>query len=295
VNSTSLNNLVAARRVHSFLRTVLLLSFIVLLLTHVLPAQDNKASKIPVGEALAQWQRIRMSGKGETTDAPAPHPLSYFTANPFLRDDGGDLCVECIPGGLPRAEQTYVISSETRRLGTLAGFNIVQILYRVGPRSQSELAKVRWKSLLVQVGNDLYREIYHLQAYLTSSPELGSAEIVKVGHEEILATGDSDGGNGGGCFEAFWWFDSSGPHQLDFSQVRAAIVKHIPSGATFWMTCWAMHLDEGEIESSVQAGNARCRACDMLGSVTAHFQLHGAVAIPTDVRYAPTVSVADEP
>jgi hypothetical protein len=107
-------------------------------------------------------------------------------------------------------------------LGTLAGFSIVQILYRVGPRSQGEPAKVRWKSLLVQVGNDLYREIYHLQAYYIV-PELGSAEIVKVGHEEILATGDSDGGNDGGCFEGFWWFDSSGPHQLDFSQVRAAI------------------------------------------------------------------------
>lgn len=47
--------------------------------------------------ALAQWQRMVFSGKGESTDIPVAHSLSYFTANPFLRDDGNDLCAACTP------------------------------------------------------------------------------------------------------------------------------------------------------------------------------------------------------
>jgi hypothetical protein len=245
-----------------------------------------------VPPALTQWQRILISGKGESTDVPTSHPLSYFTTNPYLRDDGGDLCVECAPGGLAEAERRYVITSDVQRLGDLAGFPVVQILYKVGPRGAIEPAKIRWKFLLVQTGKDLYREIYHLQAYYIVPP-LQSAEIRKVGSEEVLATDDSDGGNGGGCFAGYWWFDSSGPHQLDFSQVKAAITKHVPSGATFWTTCWALHLDDEEINSPVQAGDAPCRACDVLGEVTAHFRLEGAVALPISVTYEGNSSGSD--
>jgi hypothetical protein len=233
---------------------------------------------------FAQWQRAVSSGKGTFTDVPAPHPLRYFTANPYLRDDGDDLCARCAPGRRPGAEREYVISSEVQRLGTLAGFPIVQILYRVGPRAEGKPANVRWKSLLVQVGEDLYREIYHLQAYYIVPP-LESAEIIKVGGEEVLATDDSVGGNGGGCWEEYWWFDSSGPHELDFSQVRTSIIEHIPSGANFQMSCWALHLGGEFIKSYVQKANPHCMACDMLGEVTADFQLHGALAVPTKVTY----------
>ncbi len=234
--------------------------------------------------AITDWQRMLISGKGEFTDIPAPHSLSYFTANPYLRDDGGDLCVQCAPGGLAKAQQHFVVASEVQRLGSLAGFPIVQILYRVGPRGTSEPAKIRWKFLLVQTGKDFYREIYHLQAYYVVPP-LKSAKIVNVGSEQILATYDSDGGSGGGCFEAYWWFDSSGPHQLDFSQVKAGITKHVPHGATFSMTCSALDLENEEIESPVQKTNARCRACDILGHVTVDLRLDRAVAVPVNIKY----------
>lgn len=246
---------------------------------------------VSVGSST-NWQRILISGKGESTDFPAPHSLSYFTANPYLRDDGGDLCVQCAPGALAEAQQHLVVTSEVQRLGSLAGFPIVQILYRVGARGTSDPAKIRWKFLLVQKGKDLYLEIYHLQAYYIVPP-LQSAQIEKVGNEQILVTSDSDGGKGGGCFEAYWWFDSSGPHQLDFSRVKAAIAEHVSSGATFWTTCWALHLEDEEIESSVQKRDARCRACDILGQVTAHFRLDGALAVPVSVRYVPNPSNAD--
>src|SRR5256884_9984488 len=53
----------------------------------------------------------------------------------------------------------------------------------------------------------------------------------------------------------------------------------------FWTTCWAMNLEQQEIKSVVQKGDARCHACDMLGEVTAHFRLHGAVAEPISVEF----------
>jgi len=235
---------------------------------------------------LAQWQRTVFSGKGQFTDVPTPHPLSYFTADPFLRDDGGDFCEVCTP---PDKER-YVITSEVQRLGTLAGFPLSEVLYRISSREKGEPAEIKWKSILVQTGDDSYREIYHLQASGGGPSTLTPAKIVKVGDEEVLATNDPDGGNGGGCWDAYWWFDSSGPHQLDFSKVRAAITKQVASGAFFWTTCWAMNLEQQEIKSVVQKGDARCHACDMLGEVTAHFRLHGAVAEPISVEF-----VADPP
>jgi hypothetical protein len=251
------------------------------------------ALAVGIGAALtparAQWWRIVFSGKGQSTDIPAAHPLSYFIANPFLRDDGGDLGLDT-PADRAKAAEKYIVTSEVQRLGSLAGFPIVQILYRVGPRGNGEPASIRWKFLLVQTGKDLYREIYHLQAYLTSSPPLESAEIIKVGEERILATDDSDGGNGGGCFEEFWWFDLSGPHLLDFSQVKAAITKSVPKGATFSTTCSALNLKDEEIQSFVQSGTARCRDCDMLGDVAVHFRLAGAAAVPTGVKYVANLS-----
>lgn len=241
----------------------------------------------------ARWQRVILSGKGESTDVPAPHALSYFTADPYLRDDGSELCVDCsTPAGRESASQHYGISSDVERLGTLAGYPIVQILYRVGARESREPPQIRWKSLLVQTGEGLYREIYHLQAFYLVPP-LRSAQIIKVGDERILATHDSDGGNGGGCIDAYWWFDSSGPHQLDFSRVKTAITKRVPSGANFWTACWALHLQDEKIESWVQKGDARCKACDVLGQVTAYFRLDRAVAVPVSVRYVPNPQKAN--
>jgi len=231
--------------------------------------------------ALAQWQRIVFSGKGEFRDVPAPHPLAYFTADPFLRDDGGDFCEVCTP---PDNER-YVITSDAHRLGTLASFPLLEILYRISSREKGEPAEIDWKSILVQTGDDSYREIYHLQFSGGGPSTLTSAEIVKVGDEEILATHDPDGGVGGGCWEGYWWFSLSGPHRLDFSQVSAAITKQVPSGSSFVTTCWAMNLDQEEINSGVQKGDARCRACDMLGEVTTRFRLRGAVAEPVSVEF----------
>jgi hypothetical protein len=235
----------------------------------------------------AQWQRILFSGKGESRDTPSAHPLDYFTSDPFLRDDGGDLYDDCDNCGTLKSKagsaKNYTASSAVHEVGTLSGFRIVEILYEFVDRRKPELDKMRWKSILVQTEPDKYVEIYHLQGYLRA--QLTPAKIVHVGDELVLMTQDSDGGNGGGCSEAYWWFDASGPHAIDFSPLVQEITKHVPAGSTFWSTCWALHLEEQEVRSYVQKANAKCRVCDFLGEVTAHFHLNGAVAEPTDVSF----------
>jgi hypothetical protein len=77
-----------------------------------------------------QWQRILLSGKGESRDTADAHPLTYFTSNPFLRDDGADLCDECrTEQGKAESAKNYTTSAEVHDVGTLAGFQVVTIFY----------------------------------------------------------------------------------------------------------------------------------------------------------------------
>lgn len=233
-----------------------------------------------------QWQRILYSGKGESRDTQSAHPLAYFTANPFLRDDGADFCDDCRTAkSKTESAKSYTVSTEMHDVGTLSGFRIVDILYQFIDHRRPELGKMGWKSILVQKGPDKYVEIYHLQASYTTA-RLTPSRLVHVGDEIVLMTQDSDGGNGGGCWEAYWWFTRSGPHAVDFSPLIQEITKHVPRGATFWTTCWALHLEKQEVHSYVQDANAKCRACDFVGEVTAHFRLNGAVAESTDVDFS---------
>jgi hypothetical protein len=180
--------------------------------------------------ATGQWQRLVFSGKGgsDVRDVPVEHPLSYFTANPFLRDDGDDLCVLCTPEGKAKSAQHYSIRTEVRTVGTLAGYRIVDVFYYVGSREMNaDLTDVKWKSILVQVGPDRFREIFHLSAFYTTV-SIAPSRIIQSGTERILATTDGDGGNGGGCWEGYWWFDKAGPHSLNFAGLSIAIEERVP-------------------------------------------------------------------
>ena len=109
------------------------------------------------------WQRVVISGKGQHTDFAKPHPLNYFTGDPFQRDDGGDFCLSCNPSDT----QNLVAAAEVQPTGELSGFKIFGIFYRFHNRQEAAFGPLKWKSLLVQTGPDLYVEIYHLQAYYT--------------------------------------------------------------------------------------------------------------------------------
>ena len=237
--------------------------------------------------ALGQWQRVVMSGKGQSRDVPAPHPLRYFTDNPFLRDDADDLCTACTPENKARSADQYSIQSTTKPVGVLAGFHIVDVLYQVSPRNGSTWigpGQVNWKFILIQVGPDRYREIFHLQAfYFTAS--LTPSRIIQSGGERVLATMDPVGGNGGECWEGYWWFDHAGPHALDFSRVETAIKNAVPGDTRFRMSCSNLDLASERISSGVQKSQFSCMACDFVGEVTARFRLRGPIAEPVAVNF----------
>lgn len=165
--------------------------------------------------ARGQWQRIVLSGKGEFDDIASPHPLSYFTRNSFLRDDSNEFCISCTPDDKAGSGRKYSVRTAINPVGTLADFPVVDLLYSITARNQPSGYKVTWKSILVQVSRDSYREIFHLQAFYTTA-SLKPSRIIQSGNEKILATVDSDGGNAGNCWEHYWWFDRSGPHSLNF-------------------------------------------------------------------------------
>jgi hypothetical protein len=236
--------------------------------------------------ANGQWVRVVFSGKGMNRDIPSPHPLTYFTANPFLRDDGNEFCVSCTPERAAKAAENYSIRAEVRSVGVLSGFRLLDVLYYVSSRSSPNDDMVKWKSILVQIGPDRYREIFHLQAFYTTV-SISSSRIVQSGTERVLVSEDSDGGNGGGCWEGYWWFDESGPHALDFSIIEAAIHARVPNNSTFGMTCSYLDLNSGRIRSPVQDSQARCHACGYLGAVTASFNLEGPILKLININFTP--------
>jgi len=236
--------------------------------------------------ASAQWQRVLFSGKGESSDVPSPHALSYFTGNPFLRDDGYDLCTACTPADRAQSAQKYAARSIVKPVGVLAGYRIVDVLYYLGKRENGNPTEVKWKSILVQVGPDSFKEIFHLQAFYTTV-SIGPSGIIQSGAERVLATMDSDGGNGGGCWEGYWWFDRAGPHSLDFSRLEAAIRQGVPEKTTFGASCAYLSLSSQQVRSWVQKFDARCLACDFVGEVTASFRLDGAAVQPVSVKFHP--------
>jgi len=236
---------------------------------------------LPAG---AQWNRTVFSGKGESQDIPTPHPLSYFTANPFLRDDGDDLCDLCTPEGRAKSALKYSLHVAVRPIGTLAGYRILDVLYDGSQREHPGQIEINWKSILVRVGPDRYKEIFHLQESGTDRP-IEPSSIVSSGGEQVLATMNSDGGNAGGCWEGYWWFDWSGPHALDFSRVETAVKNGVPDNTRFSIHCSDLDLKSGLARSGVQKSDAQCHACDWIGEVTAQFRLSGPIVEPISVDF----------
>jgi hypothetical protein len=238
--------------------------------------------------ASAQWRRVVLGGKGISDDISAVHPLTYFTSNPFLRDDGMDLCISCTAVGKAKSALRFDIRTELKPVGSLAGYQIFDVLYYISPKGEESSDQVKWKSIVVQVAPNRYREIFHLQNFF-SSTSINASRIVVSGTERVLASVDSDGGNAGGCYEAYWWLDASGPHALDFSRLVAAVQRGVPEDTAFSLTCSSLDLTSQQVRSAVQKKNARCHACDYVGFVTATFQLKGAVLLPTTVEFKPDV------
>ena len=224
--------------------------------------------------AQGQWRRVVFSGKGQYIDVASPHPLSYFTANPFLRDDADEFCEDCTPSGKAASSRKYTIRSMVKPVGVLAGYRVADVLYYPSAQANPNRAAAKWKSILVQVGPNRYTEIFHLQAFYTTI-SVGSSRIIQSGNEPVLVTMDPDGGNGGGCWEGYWWFDRSGPHPLDFSRLQGAIRERLAAAdladATVQISCSNLNLNSQQAKSGVQKAHAQCHACEWVGDLTARF------------------------
>jgi hypothetical protein len=239
--------------------------------------------------ANGQGQRVVFTGKGETTNVPAPHSLSYWTGIILLRDDGTDLCVGCrTSDGRVLTLADYTAITKVSPLGNVSGYPIVQITAHITGDDDKLFSPSDWKILLVGVEHEEYREIYHLQMWGGSNPPLQSARIANMEAESVLATYDPDGGNGGGCADGYWRIDSLGAHALNFDAVYKAIAKKLRANATFARRCWAINLGHQQIKTWAQKVDAECHACGGLGQVIADFTLRGAQAEPTKVEFTPS-------
>lgn len=247
---------------------------------------------------VAQIQQQIQTEKGGTPLDSAPHPLSWWTQNPLQHDASGDLMLG-YPGhdGHPITAEDYHLDKNVTTIGVLSGHRILQIILSMhpGPRVNSpadvisDAPPVEWKDLLVQMGRgDRYVQIYGLH-YDESGllVKLAPAAIYGAGANAILGTYDPDTGNGGGCFDGYWWFDKAGAHPIDFSSLIRSIAKAIPENATFTPRCWALHPKSSVIESGVQQRDAACHACGGLGTVRARYRVNHGRAVPLSVRFTP--------
>jgi hypothetical protein len=164
------------------------------------------------------------------------------------------------PDGKPLTARDYREEQSVTTVGTLSGHRIIQILMsiRPGPRivasgfaDADNIAE--WKDLLVGTGEgDAYVEIYALHYDVGGLIKETSAVIYGTGPDAILGTYDPDMGNGGGCFDGYWWFDRAGAHAVDFSPLIQAVSRALPPNATFTPVCWALHPESLHLESGVQ-------------------------------------------
>ncbi|HMH16367.1 MAG TPA: hypothetical protein VK578_24930 [Edaphobacter sp.] len=235
----------------------------------------------------AEWKRTVQSGKGESIDTSTAHSFDYFTQNPFLRDDGASLCTLCTAEDKAGSALNHKANVDVRHIGIISGLPILEVDYAF--TNKNDDFTLRWISILVETAPQAYNEIYHLQADGGIALPIEPSRIVHVPGGDILMINNSDGGNGGGCYEGYWRITASGNTQVDFSPLQKAITDHLPANTIFISSCWALHLDKQLIKSGVQKIDAKCHACDWMGEVTAHFHLEGNRAEATDVTFKPNL------
>jgi hypothetical protein len=171
------------------------------------------------------WQRVVATPKGDHVDSPSPHNLSYFTNFPELLDAVEPLCYLCSPAKTTKMITEIKNSPErmhaaVRRIGTIRGFEVFDVLYSFHADGRDQLA---WKSVVVKVTPDRYREIYH---YQTNYGGFISPSVISG---DILAS-ECDVGAKGMMVEEYFWFDQTGPTHLDTKPILDAAKRVMPVG-----------------------------------------------------------------
>lgn len=228
----------------------------------------------------ALWQREVAGSGDESFDFATPHPLQYFTADPFLRDEANEFCVNCTPEQKSQVHKHHRFKIELSKIGEIDNFAVYNLFYYFDDGIESK--RIDWKSILVRVASGQFREIYHLQG---EGIEIDPAYFMDAGSTEILATEDSWGGTGNFSYEAYWWFDKEGPFRIDTEQALSIALEMIPAGSeiengsnfnmetlTFLSNVW-------------KTGDAHC--CPTGGGVEIKFRLHKGSLIVVSKRFTP--------
>ena len=168
--------------------------------------------------------------------------------------------------------------------GVLAGYRILNVLYQISSQDWPGAGGVKWKSILVQVGPDRYREMYHLQGSFNAEV-LHPARVVPALREPVFSTLDRVSGTGHFCWEAYWRFDQAGAHPLDLSVLNAAIHARLPANTTTRVGCPSFNLARWTAHAFVAKVNPRCCGLDGVGEISVRARLDGVIVRPVTISY----------
>ena len=242
-----------------------------------------------------ELQRRLDTEKGETRDALSAHPLSWWTKDLLRLDSSGDLMLGFkAPDGRPLTAKDYRTEQTITKVGVIAEHAILQVQTSIhpGPRviaagfASDDGSAGEWKDLLVSSESEgSYVEIYALHYDVGGLIHETTAQVFGSGSNAILGSYDPDTGNGGGCRDGYWWIDSKGPHEVNFSPLLEAVKREIPADARFTPNCAALRPETAELKSWVQRTDAKCHTCGGLGEVHAVYRIEQGVAKPVSVSF----------
>jgi hypothetical protein len=229
--------------------------------------------------AAAEWRRHVLTAKDGWFDTPQPHPLAYFVRDPFLRDDGNDFCISCTPGEKATLYLKIKSRTDVQRIGVLNGFALYDVLYYFGESDSPD-----WKAVLVKVGPDQYREIFHVQRTQVDE-HVGPSRFVNAGQEQLLSTVAFAGGNRGMEYGDYFWLSKNGPVIVDTSTFLKATHSVLPNEKTEY---GQPHIDFPTLTARIWAISEGEYSCCGGGVVEMKFQLQqGRIAIG-ETRYDPS-------
>jgi hypothetical protein len=253
----------------------------------ILGLQLLVALSIVASPARAPWQRKVVSGKSDSFDTPLPHPLAYFTRDPFLRDDGDDFCSACTPHDKAAQHTKHKFKTELQKVGEVRGFAIYDLFYFFDDHVQS--GDIDWKSILVADSSGEFREIYHLQPPIQTKIE--PAFLFNAGGDELLGTRDSVPGTGDQYYEDYWWFDADHPVRIDTAPVNEALKSILPDGFGVWKG-GGLDMKALRFRNTVwKPDDANC--CPSGGTVEIQFRLDRGRVIVTGKHFDPSPKASE--
>lgn len=241
---------------------------------------------IAASAPAALWQRHIQSLKGDSFDTPQPHPLAYFTRDPFLRDDADEFCNDCTPRGKASVHLWHKFKTEVRKVGTLSGFGIYDLFYRFDEHVGTK--EIDWKSIVVEVSPGQFREIYHLQPIAAL---IEPSFFVKAGSGEILGTRDLIPGTGNNYYEDYFWLSPLGATRINIEAIGEAVQSVLPSDYGVWKGGGLVIAKLSYHMPVWKKGDSNC--CPTGGAVDVKFRLDGGRVVVTSKNFDPTAKPED--